>query len=93
MHKQVGLVRAALADEPDVPVRGVLCFVEADWPLIGGSFAVQGIDVLWMKKLKAMLTAPGELGADEIADLQWKLHEAVPRQRERAVASQDVPPT
>ncbi len=93
MHKQVGLVRAALADESDVPVCGVLCFVDADWPLIGGSFAVQGIDVVWMKKLKAMLTAPGELGADKIADLQWKLHEAFPRQKERTVASQDVPPT
>lgn len=93
MHKQVGLVRAALANEPDVPVRGVLCFVDADWPLIGGSFAVQGIDVLWMKKLKAMLTTPGELGADQIADLQWKLHETFPRQKGRNVASQDVPPT
>lgn len=25
MHKQLGLVRAALADQPDVPVHGVLC--------------------------------------------------------------------
>lgn len=93
MHKQVGLVRAALADEPDVLLRGVLCFVDADRPVIGGSFAVQGIDVLWMKKLKAMLTAPGELGVDQIADLQWKLHEAFPRQKERTVASHDVPTT
>ena len=81
MHKQVGLVRQALIDYPDVPVRGVLCFVEADWPLIGGSFTVQGVAVLWMKKLKSLLAEPGPLGPDDIAELQWRLHEAFPRQR------------
>ena len=81
MHKQVALVRQALADDPDVPVRGVLCFVEADWPLIGGSFSVQDVAVLWMKKLKALLAEPGPLGPNDIAELQWRLHEAFPRQR------------
>ena len=83
MHKQLGLVRAALADEPDVPVLGVLCFVDADWPLVGGSFTVQGVSVMWPKKLKALLTEAGPLDADRIADLQWRLHEAFPRQKER----------
>ena len=82
MHKQLRLVRSALADQPDIPVRGVLCFVDADWPLIGGSFTVQGVDVLWMKKLRAQLTEPGPLGSDVIADLQWQLHEAFPRHKE-----------
>lgn len=89
MHKQVALVRAALADQPDVPVHGVLCFVDADWPLIGGSFTVQGVGVLWMKKLKKTLTeAGGALSADRIADLQWQLHEAFPRQKERSADQQ-----
>ena len=35
VRKQVRLVKEVLAGQPDVPVRGVLCFVEADWPLIG----------------------------------------------------------
>lgn len=83
MHKQLGLVRAALADQPDVPVHGVLCFVDADWPLIGGSFTVQGVSVMWPKKLKLLLTEAGPLDADRIADLQWQLHEAFPRQKER----------
>jgi hypothetical protein len=26
-----------------VPVNGTLCFVEADWPLIGGSFSTRGV--------------------------------------------------
>lgn len=84
MHKQVAVVRGVLADYPEVPVNGVLCFVEADWPLIGGSFTVQGVAVLWMNKLKALLAEPGPLGPDEIAELQWRLHEALPRQRTAA---------
>lgn len=80
MHKQVELVRSALADLPEtVPTSGTLCFVEADWPLLGGSFVVQGVKVLWPKKLTALLTAPGPLDADEIAALQWRLHQAFPR--------------
>jgi hypothetical protein len=40
-QRQVELVRAALAAHDgiaELPVCGMLCFVEADWPLIGGSF-------------------------------------------------------
>jgi hypothetical protein len=51
--KQVILVRSALADagQPaDLPVRGMLCFIDADWPLIGGSFTTAGVDVLGPKK-------------------------------------------
>lgn len=82
MHKQVGLVRAALADQPEITVRGVLCFIDADWPLIGGSFTVNDVAVVWPKKLKAILTEPGPLNQDQIADLQWQLHEAFPRQKQ-----------
>ena len=82
--KQVGLVRAALADQPDVPVRGMLCFIDADWPLIGGDFMVRDVGVLWPKKLSRLLTAPGPLAPDRIAELQWQLHEALPRSRNAA---------
>ena len=62
--KQVDLVRSALAvTHPRVPVRGALCFVDADWPLIGGSFAVGGVDVLWPKRLATTLAQPGSLQA------------------------------
>ncbi|MHC6219813.1 nuclease-related domain-containing protein [Arthrobacter sp. MMS24-S77] len=50
--KQVGLVRDLVGD---VPVTGALCFVEADWPLIGGAFATGGIHVLWPKRLAKVL--------------------------------------
>ena len=79
MQRQVALVRAALADRPEVPVRGVLCFIDADWPVIGGSFAVNDVAVVWPKKLKALLTEPGPLDEGQIADLQWQLHKVFPR--------------
>jgi len=51
--KQVDLVRDAVGD---VPVVGSLCFVEADWPLIGGAFTTRGIYALWPKRLAKLLT-------------------------------------
>lgn len=69
MHKQVDLVSAALAAAgfSDLPVRGALCFVEADWPLIGGSFVIEDVRVLWPKKLADQLTAGGPV-SDAVAD-------------------------
>lgn len=73
--KQVGLVRSIVGDS--VPVTGVLCFIEADWPLIGGAFTIRNIDVLWPKKLYPRLASPGPYGP-HIADLHQKLATALP---------------
>lgn len=58
--KRVDLVRAALdhAGLEEIPVHGVLCFVEADWPLIGGAFATGGVHVLWPRKALEPLSKP-----------------------------------
>ena len=29
----------------------MLCFVDSDWPLIGGDFTVRGVRVCWPKRL------------------------------------------
>ncbi len=42
--KQVDAVRGLL--EPGVPVHGVLCVVEADWPLFGGNFTIREVHAL-----------------------------------------------
>jgi hypothetical protein len=42
-----------------VSVRGALCFVEADWPLIGGSFTTRGVEVLWARRLVRRVTEKG----------------------------------
>ena len=65
--KQVAIVRDQLDDS--VPVHGVLCFVEADWPLIGGSFVTRGVEALWPKKLYPRLRSAGPLGEEAIATL------------------------
>jgi ribosomal protein L15 len=51
--RQVRLVRDVVGD---VPVIGALCFVDAEWPLVGGAFATRGVHVLWPKRLAKLLT-------------------------------------
>ncbi len=48
----------------EVPVRGVLCFVDAEWPLIGGGFVTRGVEVLWPGKLLKLLQSPDVGGLD-----------------------------
>lgn len=57
VHKQVGIVRAVLdaAGLDEVRAYGLLGFVEADWPMFGGDFTVDGVDVLWPEKLAERL--------------------------------------
>lgn len=60
--KQVGLVTEALVAEGlEAPVRGALAFVDADWPLVGGSFTIRGTYVLWPKRLAKLLVQAGEV--------------------------------
>jgi hypothetical protein len=73
---QVEIVRAILGS--GVAVQGVLCFVDADWPLIGGSFTTRGVETLWPKKLFARLRQPGPLGSDAIRHLHRTLMSALP---------------
>ena len=72
---QVGRVRAVLDDEA-VDVSGVLCFVDADWPLLGASFRTRGIRVVSPRKLSKILDdASGEMDVRGVRD---RLAEAFP---------------
>jgi hypothetical protein len=66
VQKQVAVVESALAAAGLrlVPVRGMMCFVEADWPLIGGDFAIDGISVLWPRKAASVITMPGGIDTE-----------------------------
>lgn len=57
----------------------MLCFLDADWPLLSGTYSVQDVDVVHPRKLRETLRQPGPLAAERIAGLQWDLHEAFPR--------------
>ncbi|MGN6299874.1 MAG: NERD domain-containing protein, partial [Angustibacter sp.] len=80
MDKQVRLVNECLlrAGQMDVPVMGLLCFVDADWPLIGGSFVVGGHGVLWPKRAFAQLVQPGLLEPARIEVIHRALAAAFP---------------
>ena len=74
--KQMALVTDALAAEGlSVPVKGALAFVDADWPLVGGSFTIRGVHVLWPKRLAKTLV---EQGGGHVADVT-AIHEALAR--------------
>ena len=62
--KQVEVVRDLVGD---IPITGALCFVDADWPLVGGSFSTRGVHVLWPKKLTKALAETIGGGVDGVA--------------------------
>lgn len=66
VHKQVETVRRYL---DDVPVRGALCFVEADWPLLPTEFQIEGLVVTWPRRLASDLKASnyGEIDVEAVA--------------------------
>jgi Nuclease-related domain len=76
VHKQLGLVRAALQRDGDV--YGMLCFVDADWPVFGGDFSIGGLDVLWPKKVAERVFATEWLTEADIAAIHGRLATAFP---------------
>lgn len=68
VHKQVRLVDDALesAGLAHIPTFGMLCFVEAQWPILGGDFTIDNVEVLWPRKAVARVTSPGSFSGDEI---------------------------
>ena len=61
-----------------IPVTGMLCFVDADWPLFGGSFMVDGLHVLWPAKAADLIRKPGELDDATIERAYLALARALP---------------
>lgn len=80
VHKQVDLVTAALesAELGHIPVAGMLCFVEADWPLLGGDFTIDGVRVLWPKKAASFIVQSGSVDATSTRLIHRTLAQAFP---------------
>ena len=74
--KQIDIVSGAIGEA--VPVHGVLCFVESDWPLLGGSFTSRGVEVLWPRKLYPKLKADGPVGIETVIEVHRALASALP---------------
>jgi hypothetical protein len=76
VRSQVKRVAAAL-EQTEIAITGVLCFLEADWPLVGGSFTVGRIHVTWPKALiKRMAEQAG--GAFDVNATHTRLAAAFP---------------
>ncbi len=62
MHAVVSVLGAAAGEQPRPPAYGILCFVRADRPLIGGTFMMRGFSVAWPKAAIKRLTCSGRVG-------------------------------
>jgi len=81
VHKQLALVRAVLDQDAlgaATPAQGMLCFVDGDWPLIGGSFTIDGLQVLWPRKAQEHIKRPGPLTSDQVQALHARLASTFP---------------
>jgi hypothetical protein len=76
--RQLDQVRSHLVGF-DTGVSGMLCFVNADWPLIGGSFELRGINVVWPKRAIRQIQKPGTLTSAQINAIHRHLNEAFPQ--------------
>lgn len=76
MHRQLAAVQSVIGS--DVPISGMLVFLDADWPLIGGAFVTQQVTVLWPKKMVEKITQPGPLESSDIDGLHRVLATALP---------------
>lgn len=76
-HVETALCRLG-EDTPAVPVRAVLCFIDADWPLIGGDLTIEDVSVVWPRKCLTMLGRPGPLGQAAVDRVYAHLAEHFP---------------
>ncbi|HEX8085304.1 MAG TPA: nuclease-related domain-containing protein [Solirubrobacteraceae bacterium] len=78
LAKQVALVEAVVASmAPSVPVRGALCFVDADLPLLG-NLSFDGYPLLHPKRLAKRINAGRILDAERVYELAAELTRRFP---------------
>lgn len=71
---QAALVSDVVGD--DVPVRAALCFVDADWPLLGSDFVVRDVLVTWPRRLSSVLSDELDGSALDLAAVHQRLNVA-----------------
>ncbi len=78
VERQVQVVHAALdAADDEVPVVGVLCFVDGQWPFFG-SIKVREVPVVPPHALARLCTASGRLESERLIDLAERLAARLP---------------
>jgi hypothetical protein len=61
-----------------IPVFPVLCFVDAEWPLLGGPREFQGVLIESERSLKRRVARPGDLDVEEVRETAMVLAERLP---------------
>jgi len=64
----LGQAARVCSEVPGNPIRSTLCFVDADWPLFGGTFTVRTVEVLSPKRLveRILSTSSGPVDVDAV---------------------------
>ena len=79
VEDQVEVVREALGSTGfDVPIRGVLCFIDADWGLVASPFKLGNVLVTYPKFLYGLLAKDAEVETKAIQDAAHVLARALP---------------
>lgn len=77
MRRQIAVVEDALSDcRESMPVRGLLCFVDGELPLLG--FSVNGIPICSVRKAAKLLTADGPADDETVRRVVEALAERLP---------------
>ena len=77
MAWQVSAVRTAL-DGNSTPVRPVLCFIDAEWPLFGGPKEFEGVLIESDRSLRRRSTEAGELDVEGVREVAMVLAHRLP---------------
>lgn len=64
MRKQMDHVERAVSD---VPVVGVLCFVDSEWGLFAKPFTIGDVNVVWPSKFRTWLDGGGDVDVERTA--------------------------
>ena len=78
MSWQVEAVHAALGRREDVPVTPVLCFIDAEWPLLGPPDQFEGVRTEGKRSIRKLVTRPGPLTTEEVVEVAIVLSQAFP---------------
>ena len=73
LERQLSAVTAALPEDVDVPVRALLCFVDADLPIFE-TMTVRGHSVLGLRATSSLLRRPGPLDETQRRRGLWETH-------------------
>jgi hypothetical protein len=79
LDRQVAAIRGALeaGGYQEVPVQGILCFTDADLPLVGGK-KIRGHLLLYRKGLRKRLQKKGPISSEAINTIAQVIATALP---------------